>query len=181
MERLLRTPEFKSLIVKELKAVAPQIQKENILDWTTKLELGVIALLYCRGSLEDKAQFFYDLANPNDIMREGEVKGVAWSDDELKFIFVKLLQFATDMPERYKNAFKVLGETGSPASFDDSLDYEADLYSYEEAIYCAEEELSQLDQLYGEEAFFDRWLLDPFFGSDSMLSKDVMLERFKTV
>ena len=74
VERLLRTPEFKSLIVKELKAVAPQIQKEHILDWTTKLELGVIALLYCQGSLEDKARFFYDLANPNDIMGKEKSK-----------------------------------------------------------------------------------------------------------
>ena len=65
--------------------------------------------------------------NPGDAMREGQVTGVAWSDDELKMVFVKLLQFATDMPERYKQAFKVVGESkdgGAPVSGDELLDYE---------------------------------------------------------
>ena len=61
---------------------------------------------------------------------------VSSSDDELRFIFVKLLQFATDMPERYKQAFNVLHDV-VPSSGDQALDadvlqhdldYEQDLF-----------------------------------------------------
>lgn len=50
----------------------------------------------------------------------------------------------------------------------------------DEAIYCAEEELSQLDTLYGSEAFYDVWLLDNLFGYDSFLSQKVFTERLAT-
>lgn len=82
--------------------------------------------------MADKASYFYELVNPGDALREGskpeaEVKGVAWSDDELKLVFVKLLMFATDMPERYKAAFRVVDDKkdgGAPVSGDELLDYD---------------------------------------------------------
>ena len=147
--RLIRMPEFKSIIVKERAQLPAGIDRDKILDWTTRLEIGSVALLWCQGSLKDKADFFYDLVNPGDVVREGQLTGVAWSDDELKLVFVKLLQMSTDMPERYKQAFKVVCEESlagaGPISGDDLLDYDTDLFTMSETIYCVEEELSALE------------------------------------
>lgn len=99
VERLLRTPEFKTIVFQERHAICQHISTDDMLNWTTKLEVGILALIWCEGNIEDKARFFCELVNPpidTSISKTIEdnkdaATGVSSSDDELRFIFVKLL------------------------------------------------------------------------------------------
>ena len=70
-----------------------------MLNWTTKLEVGILALIWCEGTVEDKSRFFFELVKkPIDtsILKTVEDnKNVAMEvsclDDELQFCFIKLL------------------------------------------------------------------------------------------
>ena len=70
-----------------------------MINYTTKLEIGILALLWCQGDHHSKVFHFFNLANSKDY----EYIGI--SDDELKFIFVKLLVYSTDLPVRYEKDF----------------------------------------------------------------------------
>jgi hypothetical protein len=59
------------------------------------LEIGVLALLWCSGSQELKAKFMSNLANP-----KGD-EFITHTGSELRFIFKKLLYFATGLPDKY--------------------------------------------------------------------------------
>ena len=70
------------------------------MNYTTKLEVGILALLWCKGNHKSKAKHFFNLANSKNY------EYIGLSDDELKFIFVKLLIYSTDLPVRYENDFQ---------------------------------------------------------------------------
>lgn len=70
-----------------------------MINYTTKLEIGILALLWCEGDHNSKVIHFFNLANSKNY----EYIGI--SDDELKFIFVKLLVYSTDLPVRYEKDF----------------------------------------------------------------------------
>lgn len=120
VERLLRTPEFKAITIKEKNAIKNKVQHEELINHVSKLEIGILAILWCQGTPKDKAAFLYKLANWKDN------DDIAWSDDEIKFIFVKLLEYSTDVPFRYKDVF-ILNDSLSSnlGSLEDEIpDYE---------------------------------------------------------
>ena len=96
---MLKTPEFKQIVVVERNAIKNYVPEKDLINYTTKLEVGILALLWCQGSQNAKANYLYKLANPQ------KQDFIGWSDDELKFVFVKLLEYATDLPLRYFEVF----------------------------------------------------------------------------
>lgn len=76
-----------------------KIQYEELFSYSSKLELGVLAFLWCSGTSKQKSKFLFQLANPSDQFE------ISWSDDELKFVFLKILQYSTELPLRYFQAF----------------------------------------------------------------------------
>jgi len=54
--QLLKAPEFKEVIYHDRNLLAPE---DDLLEYTSKLELGCLALLWCQGSHDDKADFLY--------------------------------------------------------------------------------------------------------------------------
>lgn len=99
VEKLLRTPEFKVITVTERRAIKGVVPQEQLINYTTKLEVGILALLWCDGTQKERTSYFTKLANP------GNKNEIGCNDDELKFIFVKLLEYSTDLPLRYEQAF----------------------------------------------------------------------------
>lgn len=172
VDKLLRMPEFKCIVVKERKAIAEHVAREELEQWTTKLEVGILGLLWCEGSMRAKANFFYDLANPTENAASGHINGLTWSDDELKFIFVKLLYAAVDLPKKYASQFKLLGGQQLNVIYDEESNLSVD-----EMIKCVEHELAQSDKKYGDERYFDDWFIEPFFGDQSLLSREICIER----
>ena len=77
------------------------------MNFTTKLELGVLALLWCSGNQEEKARFFCKLANPN-----GD-EFITHTDKEVKFIFKKLFYFSKDLTDKYLNHKKKIMESAA--------------------------------------------------------------------
>lgn len=111
VEKLLKTPEFKVITVTERKAIKSIVPQDKLINYTTKLEIGILALLWCQGSQKDRTAFFLKLANPVELDQIG------CTDDELKFIFVKLLEYSTDLPLRYEQAFMdISAESIQPAN-----------------------------------------------------------------
>ena len=99
VDKLLKTPEFKVITVTERGAIKSIVPQEQLINYTTKLEVGILALLWCDGTQKERTSFFSKLANP------GNKNEIGCNDDELKFIFVKLLEYSTDLPLRYEQAF----------------------------------------------------------------------------
>lgn len=50
VEKLLRTPEFKVITVTERRAIKGVVPQEQLINYTTKLEVGILALLWCDGT-----------------------------------------------------------------------------------------------------------------------------------
>ena len=71
----------------------------NIDNYTSKLELGVLGVLWCEGSHEDKVKFYGKLINPynDDIIQN--------ANKELKFTFCQLFFFSQDLPEKLSDQF----------------------------------------------------------------------------
>jgi len=93
---LCRTYLMKELVVcNTIKGFSHKIQEDQCINYTTKLEVGALALLWCSGSQELKAKFMTNLANP----RGDEF--ITHTGSELRFIFKKLLYNAVILPEKY--------------------------------------------------------------------------------
>ena len=94
----------------------------------------------------------------------------------MKFIFVKLLEYSTDLPLRYEQAFMDISRESITAQPATNLSgqgggqnpNEEDLFTIEEIIDREMEDLSQLDEKYCEESFYYGWFIDEIFGYDSM-------------
>lgn len=178
VDKLLKTPEFKVITVTERRVllIKSQVPQEKLINYTTKLEVGILALLWCQGTQKQRTAFFLKLANP--IMSEN----IGCTDDELKFIFVKLLEYSTDLPLRYEQAFmdisresitahpatNLSAQGGGQTAMNGATD--EDLFTIEEIIDREMEDLSQLDEKYCEESFYYGWFIDEIFGYDSMCS-----------
>ena len=119
--------------------VGDKIMYDELASYTSKLELGVLAFIWCSGTSKQKSKFLFQLANPCD---EYEIQ---WSDDELKFIFLKILQFSTDLPLRY---FEQTPE-----------------FTIEEIINEEIKHLENLDEKYSE--YFYDWFIDVVFPENS--------------
>lgn len=70
------------------------------MNYTSKLEIGILGLLWCSGSQKEKAEVMFKLIASNGT------KYVSCYDRELIFIFVKLLQFSIDLHFKYFSDFK---------------------------------------------------------------------------
>ena len=55
-----------------------------------------MALLWCSGTQKARSDFFMKLANPKDE------EFILCNSAELQFIFVKMLEYSTDLPLRYE-------------------------------------------------------------------------------
>ena len=87
---------MKELVVcNTIKGYNNKIQEDQVQNYTTKLEIGCIALLWCSGSQDLKAKFMSNMANP----RAEEF--ITHTGAELRFIFKKLLYCACSLPEKY--------------------------------------------------------------------------------
>lgn len=64
VDKLLKTPEFKVITVTERRAIKGLVPQEKLINYTTKLEIGILALLWCQGSQKERTAFFLKLANP---------------------------------------------------------------------------------------------------------------------
>jgi hypothetical protein len=60
-------------------------------EFTTSISVGVLGLLWCTDTQEDKAHFLWKLINPHNDLR------VAWSDKELKTVINKLFYFSNEL------------------------------------------------------------------------------------
>lgn len=116
VEKLLKTPEFKVITVTERGAIKDIVPQEELINYTTKIEVGILALLWCDGTQKERTAFFTQLANPSGRNEIG------CNDDELKFIFVKLLEYSTDLPLRYEQAFMDISNESIMAQPANNLD-----------------------------------------------------------
>jgi len=172
--RLLRTPEFKVITAKEREAIQTKVPLEALINHFTKLEVGILALIWCEGSQAEKARFLYSLANSKNN------PAISWSDDELKFIFLKILHFSTDLPIRYADNFKQFqqlsqskdtsraAEEGEEVASDSDVD---DLFSIHQILESEVQGIEDLDQQYQD--FYYDWFIDLIFlESASVCTKD---------
>ena len=77
LERLLWTNPFKSIVSEE------QLVKEGLeseIGFTSKLEFAALGLVWCEGKLEDKANFLFELINPE------QDEMVSKNNNNLKFV-----------------------------------------------------------------------------------------------
>ena len=88
---LLRSPEFKCLVFDEKENLNHKIGRNQLCEYVSKLEISVLALLWCSGTRQQKAKFLYQLAAPNS-------QTLLFDDPEMKFIFTKLLRFSWNLP-----------------------------------------------------------------------------------
>ena len=65
---------------------------DNMTNFTSKLELGCLALIWCEGSHLDKANFLYELSDKK-------------AGKEFQLIFVKLIYYAVNLPDLYYSQF----------------------------------------------------------------------------
>ena len=101
VENLIRTPEFKEIAYLDR---IEQDTTENLINITSKLEFGVMGLLWCQGTQDEKADFMYNLTCPVNE----DVK--VWSENNFKIIFKKLFFYSIDLPELYAGQFFEFGE-----------------------------------------------------------------------
>ena len=64
-------------------------------DYTSKMEVAVLGLLWCSGSQIAKAQYLVELANPSGS------DTITHQSGEMRFIFKKLFFYAIDMAAKY--------------------------------------------------------------------------------
>lgn len=148
VEKLLKVPEFKVIAVKDLEAIQDIIPWENLINCTSKLEIGILALIWCEGSLQQKASFLTSLLNTSKASKQT----VSCNSELLRFIFVKILEFSTDLPLRYDEVFEdvttgaaeVKQNGNGVGRSDQSLD-EGDLFSIGEIVQAEVPELELLD------------------------------------
>ena len=90
---LLRSSEFKGLVFDEKEILINKIGdgKNQLCEYVSKMEISVLALLWCNGTRYQKAKFLYKLAAPNSDT-------LLFDDPEMKFIFTKLLRFSWNLP-----------------------------------------------------------------------------------
>lgn len=50
VDKLFKTPEFKVITVTERRAIKGVVPQEKLINYTTKLEVGILALLWCNGT-----------------------------------------------------------------------------------------------------------------------------------
>ena len=62
---------------------------------TSKMEVGVLALLWCQGTKREKAEF---LAN---LVQQDKEKDISWKNKDLLFMFEKLFYYSYDMTLKY--------------------------------------------------------------------------------
>ena len=75
------------------------MREEELVNYTSKLEIGILGLLWCTGNQKEKAEAMFKLIASNGT------KYVSCYDRELMFIFVKLLQFSIDLLSKYYSDF----------------------------------------------------------------------------
>ena len=94
MEALLKTSTFKEFVITDnfLKSVPDKSEHVN---YTTQLEFGILGLLWCSDTQENKAKFFYKLVNPENNAK------IAWTDKELKTMLQKFFYFSNEMVTKY--------------------------------------------------------------------------------
>ena len=64
-------------------------------NYVCKLDMGVLALLWCSGSQKSRARLLNKLINPKDK------KHIRINNKELEYVFKKLIYFSIDLPEQY--------------------------------------------------------------------------------
>lgn len=170
--RLLSAPELKSVFVAHYYRLSKTIKKEEIFEYTSKLEFGILALLFCEhDKIDRKLDFLYFLANFHETSKSYEgVYGLSHEDRELKFIFGKLLQYAIDLPERYASKFEGKQQGGANLYLCDNAD---------EVFKTVKEQLRDEEEEYAEE-YQDEMLNDVVFKNDPRLIRKAFLKRFMT-
>lgn len=159
--KLIKTPEFKFIVVLERESLQKQIQQDELIMYTTKLELGVLACLWCTGTHQEKIEFLMALAFPENNSL------VTAQDDELLFVFVKLLEFSNDLPLRYCKVFEDVPSTGyqeaeySVLHSNDVNDDASSLFTIQDIIEEEMQPIEDLHETYSEH--FEDWLLEKVF------------------
>ena len=96
MDTLLRSFIFKELVVTStIKGLNHKLREERWSDYTSKLEVAVLGLLWCSGSQDSKARYLAALANPSGS------DTITHQSGEMRFIFKKLFYYSIDMAAKY--------------------------------------------------------------------------------
>lgn len=95
---MLRSFVFKELVVtSSIKGRGYKLTEDKWSDYTSKLEVAILGLLWCEGTQQQKAKYFTTLANPSGTST------ITHQSGEMKFIFKKLFYFSIDMVAKYNN------------------------------------------------------------------------------
>ena len=106
-------------------------------------------------------------------------------------MFVKLLEYSTDLPLRYEQAFNDISSESimaQPANNLSARDHpgqtempdEEDLFTIEEIIDREMDDLAQLDEKYCEESFYYGWFIDEIFGYESLKQRNQFISVMET-
>ena len=96
VDTLLRSFVFKELVVTStVKGLNYKLGEDKWSDYTSKLELAILGLLWCSGTQEEKAKYFALLSDPAGS------DTITHNSGEMKFIFKKLFYFSIDMAAKY--------------------------------------------------------------------------------
>ena len=94
IEKLLKLTVFKDVIMNQPNQVFKRFIQQNgdtIINWTTKLEISILGLLWCRGTHKDKTRFLNKIINPNSN------RIYSFADKELVLAFKKLFYISCDL------------------------------------------------------------------------------------
>ena len=106
---------FKELVATStIRGLNYKLQEEKWSDYTSKLEVAVLGLLWCSGSQAAKARYLTELANPSGS------DTITHQSGEMKFIFKKLFYYSIDMAAKY-NSMKAQMEQAVKADFQKRL------------------------------------------------------------
>ena len=77
-----------------------KIPYESSINYTSKLEIAILAILWCQGTVREKAQYLCTLVTKDND------ESISLNNQDLQFAFIKLLQFGYDLPSRYTDEFQ---------------------------------------------------------------------------
>ena len=131
------------------------------------MELGILGLLWCDGTNEEKAHVFVELVDPNPnpyIERDLDESKIAWNDKEMKSLISTLFYFSNEMTSQHISAFQNDNQLKPPSDQNNTTD--------QHSIKLI---LEKHQGYYNK--FYEEKFVNPIFGEESLISAQTMIEK----
>lgn len=148
---------------------------EEIENYISKLDFGLLGFLWCQGTKEDKARFLFNLLKNTKSEEDSIDYILTWRNKNLEYSFKKLMYLSVEFPIEVYQEFEntVVFELATiKAEFDDfekkySLICNKPFYDFNQFRH----KISYVD-------LYEDWFVDPIFGDyTATLTKDQFVKR----